>query len=331
MANNVTQAFNEFLANAVRLDTGRSDTAKSSRDYLKGQILKFPDDKDFPEIHPDGVIDYGSFARKTKIRPLDDIDMMVIMHGQSGTYNEFYDKIEITVHPDARTLVSLCNANSVILNSRKVIEKFKASLGNITVYGKADIKRNMEAATLKLDSYEWIFDIVPCFLTTADATGKSFYLIPDGNGNWKKSDPRFDKERMRSTNALQNVSVLDMIRLFKYWTGRATMPTIKSYFLENLILNYYNSGVTSSTYVDYEIPNVLAYIYNNIHNALNDPKGFQGDINHLTWDEREKIKNKAAKDYHIAKAAIEFETNKNMRESINKWREIFGESFPQYA
>lgn len=331
MANNVTQAFNEFLANAVRLDTGRSDTAKSSRDYLKGQILKFPDDKDFPEIHPDGVIDYGSFARKTKIRPLDDIDMMVIMHGQSGTYNEFYDKIEITVHPDARTLVSLCNANSVILNSRKVIEKFKASLGNITVYGKADIKRNMEAATLKLNSYEWIFDIVPCFLTTADAAGKSFYLIPDGNGNWKKSDPWFDKERMQSTNALQNVSVLDMIRLFKYWTGRATMPTIKSYFLENLILNYYNSGVTSFTYVDYEIPNVLAYIYNNIHNALNDPKGFQGDINHLTWDEREKIKNKAAKDYHIAKAAIGFETNKNMRESINKWREIFGESFPQYA
>nr|WP_294896250.1 hypothetical protein [uncultured Pedobacter sp.] len=331
MANNVTQALNEFLANTVRLDTGRSDTAKSSRDYLKGQILKFPDDDDFPKLHPDGVLDYGSFSRKTKIRPLDDIDMMVILHGQSGTFNELYDNIEITVHPDAKTLVNLCDANSAILNSRKVIEKFKASLGNITVYGKADINRNMEAATLKLDSYEWIFDIVPCFLTTADASGKSFYLIPDGSGNWKKSDPRFDKERMRRTNAMQNISVLDIIRLFKYWTGRATMPTIKSYFLENLILNYYNSGVTSSTYAPNEIPNVLAYIYHNIHNALSDPKGFQGDINHLTWDEREKIKNKAAKDYHIAKAALEFETNNNMRESINKWREIFGDSFPQYT
>ncbi|WEK18674.1 MAG: hypothetical protein P0Y49_17955 [Candidatus Pedobacter colombiensis] len=330
MAKNVTQAFNDFLTNTVRLDTDRSDLAKSSKNYLQGQILNFPDDDTFPKLHADGVIDYGSFSRKTKIRPLDDIDMMIIMHGQSGTYKELYGRIEISVHPDAKTLVNLCNADTYILNSRKVIEKFKTSLGNISKYGNADIKRNMEAATLKLTSYEWIFDIVPCFISTPDDTGKNFYLIPDGSGNWKKSDPRFDKLRLTTTNGSQLVSVIDIIRIFKYWTGRATMPTIKSYYLENLILNYYRSGATSEVYVENEIPKVLAYIYHNIHNSLNDPKGYQGDINHLTFDEREKIKNKAASDYHIAIAARELEKDNKMEASINKWREIFGDYFPKY-
>lgn len=40
---------------------------------------------------------------------------------------------------------------------------------------------------------------------------------------------------------------------------------------------------------------------------VDDPKGIQGNINSFTYDERTKIMNKTVIDYHVAKAAREFE------------------------
>ena len=62
----------------------------------------------------------------------------------------------------------------------------------------------------------------------------------------------------------------------------------------------------------------------------NDPKNIQGNINKLTYDEKTKIKNKAYSDYYKAMEARQLEQDKDMKGSINKWREIFGDSFPKY-
>jgi len=330
MATSVNAAFDIFLRDFVRVNPTRSDIAKASKTALVNEIGRFPNDGMFPTLHNELSIDYGSFSRKTKISPLDDIDLMIIMHGQNGYYTIYADRIEITVNANATGLTGLCNDYTYILNSKKVNNKFKDYLSKVSKYEKADIKRNLEAVTLNLVSYEWVYDIVSCFVTTPDASGKSFYLIPDGQGNWKKTDPRIDKERTISVNQAQTISVLDVIRIIKYWTKRPTMPTMKSYFLENLILNYYGTVDKSQEYIDIEIPNIFAHIYHNIHLALNDPKGFQGDINLLSSDERNKIKDKVAIDYHKAIEAKQLETDGKMKESIEKWGEIFGDQFPTY-
>ncbi len=51
---------------------------------------KFP--VSFPAIH----IAFGSFARRTKIRPLDDIDLMFGLTGQGATYTILSDRITVT-------------------------------------------------------------------------------------------------------------------------------------------------------------------------------------------------------------------------------------------
>ncbi len=307
MATTVIQAFNEFLKDIVNLDSDISKTARSSRDWLLGQISNFNDkDNTFPQLYSDINIHFGSFARKTKIRELDDIDLMVGLTGQGSTYAEYTDKIEITVADDAKELLNLCHDNTNKLNSKKVINKFVSACSNIPQYSNADIKRNQEAATLQLSSYTWNFDIVPCFMTTANSYGVSYYLIPDGN-------------------------VLQVIRVMKYWNRRPTMPTMSSYLLETMILNYYEAKTTTaSQYVDIELPDVIAYIHNNIMYDVSDPKNIQGNINQLTYDEKTKIKNKANSDYYKAVDARQLEQDKDMKGSINKWREIFGDFFPKY-
>lgn len=333
MATTVNNAFDLFMKEMVRLDTERNDIAKRSKNNLVTEIAKFPNDGKFLDFYPDYMsIDYGSFSRKTKIRPLDDIDLMIVLHAQ-GSWREVIDSgYRIRVKPEAIKQMALCNQGTDVLNSIRVINKFKEYLANVPSYKQAEIKRNQEAVTLELNSYEWVYDIVPCFQTSPDNLGKTYFLIPDGNGNWKPTDPRIDKDRTTEINGKQQISVHDIIRIMKYWTKRRTAATMGSYFLECMVLNYYNTAsVNSSKYIDMELPNLFAYVYHQINNSLYDPKGFQGDLNGLTLTERNSIQERASLDYHRSKEARDLETNGKQKESIEKWGEIFGPEFPTYT
>lgn len=334
MATSVTSAFNEFQKDCVNLATADTQRAISSRDWLVDQIHVFPSrDTDFPALYTEKDIFFGSFARKTKKRPLDDIDIMICFHAQGSNYSESSNSIEINVSDSAASLKKLCHDNTNILNSRKVINKFVSLLSKVPQYEKAEIKRNQEAATVKLASYEWNFDIVPCFHTVEDYLGRTYYLIPDGNGDWKKTDPRKDRDRVRSTNTCHNGNVLNAIRILKYWNKRPIMPSMNSYLIENMILDFYDSVFTStaSKYVDLEIPKLFLHIRNNVYGVVNDPKGIQGNINNLSEEEKSKIWNRANSDYYKATEARRLESEGNHRDSINKWIEIFGENFPDYG
>ncbi|OOM68859.1 hypothetical protein CLOBL_52970 [Clostridium sp. BL-8] len=136
---------------------------------------------------------------------------MICLHGQGSTYYEHSARIEITVPDSATNLKKLCNDDTNILNSRKVIKKFIVNLKNIEQYRKAEIHLNKQAATLNLIFYDW-----------------------------------------------------------------NTRPTMQSYLLENMILDYYNTTTSCSEFVDIEIPNVLSHISSAVYNPVNDPKGIQG-------------------------------------------------------
>lgn len=332
MAKTVNAAFDEFMRDFVNLDAERTKKARSSRDWLVDQIIGFPaKDSDFPATYDEKNIFFGSFARRTKKRPLDDIDMMIALKAQGCTYLEYTDRIEITAPDTSTQFKKLCNDNTSILNSKKLINLFVKNLKNVAQYENADIKRNQEAATLKLLSYEWNFDVVPCFFTSEDALGRTYYIIPDGNGNWKKTDPRLDRDRTSNTNISKNGRVLGVIRATKYWNKRATMPSMSSYLIENMILDYYESNYSeTSQYVDVELVNIFGDIKSRVYNTVNDPKNIQGNINTLTWDEKTKISSRASSDYEKAKEARKLEDEGKQEESINKWKEIFGNEFPKY-
>jgi hypothetical protein len=74
-------AFDAFREDTVDLNAHQSDQARSSRNYLFTQIKSLnTNDRNFPRVST--FIPYGSFARKTKIWPLDDIDMLIVLDGR---------------------------------------------------------------------------------------------------------------------------------------------------------------------------------------------------------------------------------------------------------
>jgi hypothetical protein len=321
------------MKDKVNLDPEDTKSARASRDWLIAKIHEFPSkDSSFPVLYQEKDIFFGSFARKTKKRALDDVDIMICLNGQGGSYFEYSDHIDIIVPDTASTLKTLCYDGSNKLNSRKVINKFISMLDKIPQYKNSEMKRNQEAAVLNLTSYAWSFDIVPCFITNGDSFKRTYYLIPDGNGNWKKTDPRLDRERVTRINQDHDGNVLNVIRIMKYWNKRQTMPSMPSYLIENMILDYYSSkSGKASNFVDLEIPNILSYINTNIHSVVNDPKGIQGDINSLSQEDRNKIQNRSYDDYYRAIKAREFENKTDYKSSIKEWKQIFGEDFPSYG
>lgn len=332
MAKTVIEAFNKFMIDTVNLDPDQTKKARGSREWLVGQIETFPDsDTKFPRIYSEKNIFYGSFSRRTKKRPLDDIDIMICMKADGCTYNELTDKIELTVPETATRFKDFVNDGTSILNSRKVINAFITKLTGVPQYKKAEIKRNLEAAILNLESYDWVFDIVPCFFTTEDDFKRTYYIIPDGNGNWKKTDPRIDSDRLSRLNTAHEGNLLNVIRAIKYWNTRPTMPTMGSYLLENMMLDYYEEQTTvASKYFDIEIVKVLLEIHRRVSNPVNDPKGIQGNLNNLSFEDRKKIKDRAYQDYSKAFEARQLEIAKNDEDSIGKWIEVFGDKFPKY-
>ncbi|MDF4613050.1 hypothetical protein P3434_18440 [Vibrio parahaemolyticus] len=85
MPTTVNSAFNQFMADNVNIDSKKTTTARSSRDYLKGQVKGLTD---FFPLYSDKDINFGSFARRTKIRPLDDIDMIFTLSANGYTWEE---------------------------------------------------------------------------------------------------------------------------------------------------------------------------------------------------------------------------------------------------
>lgn len=324
MASTVNTAFAEFLKTSVRLDPDQTAKARSSRDNLITTINKFSEDADFFTLHDIGHLKFGSFARKTKIRPLDDIDLMICLSAEGRTYSHYGNTYYVHGLEKDSGLFSEGSSN---LNSTKTINRFIKKLGSVNDYSKAEMHKNQEAATLKLKSYDWTFDIVPCWHMDIDK-----YLIPDGSGNWKVTDPRIDNKRTTDINQQHKGNLLDVIRIMKYWNYHSNSYTIGSYLLECMILSVYENKPEKENYwIDLEFMGLLYELSYKIRSSVNDPKGIQGDLNYFSSDTRIKISTALSSAYKLACDARQSEADGDQKAAIEKWGKVFGYAFPDYS
>lgn len=331
MAITVNQAFEEFLKNTVNLDKNVSSDAKNNRAELIATLDL--DDTNFFKTYNDINYFFGSFSRKTKCRPLDDLDIMFGLSAEGATYDS-YSWNNISIKPsDDSAAQQECKDSSGELDSNKVLGKVKKKLKEICDLRVNDVVKNGEAITVNYKAKKWSFDIVPCFFTKPEADGRTYYLIPNGNGKWKKTDPRIDNERVKRLVEKKGTIILDAIRLFKYWNKRAKVVTLEGYVAESLLLDYYESSYDDcSKYVDIEFIRLLSYVKDKITSDIYDPKNIQGNINNLSYWERQSVKQKVENIYNKSIDANDAEMKEhNHCKALNIWGDIFGGEFPTHG
>lgn len=315
-----------FIKEHISLDADVTKKARKSRDFLYEQLKALPDQaENFPRLYPKKEIyNYGSFSRKTKIRPLDDIDFMLIFAADGATYRTMDNTIKISVPNSASNLYKLLDDNGY-LSSRRVANKIKNNISKVAQYQKAEVRSSQEAVILNLNSYDWSFDIIPTFMTSKEDDGRSYYLIPDGNGHWKKTDPRIDQKRVTDTNKATEFNVLEFIRIIKFWNKIQNIK-ISSYLMENIVLTYFENRFISSN-KEYQLMSFFKHLKKAIWQAVNDPKGIQGDLNDLEFSKKQSIEEKAAVCEEAARKAIEYERENAYKDADKQWRIIFGDEY----
>lgn len=320
-----------FRAELVDLDAEQVKQARRSRDYLIGQIENIAsNDATFPRLYG-GYKPFGSFARSTKIRPLNDIDLLLPLNGKGTEAHHHQDYTYWLRLTTSTPSLSPYLDEFGYLNSTKILNKFKSSLLLTQNYKNTPIVRNFEAVVLNLKSYDWSFDIVPAFPIGDGAGGVDYYLMPDGKGEWKRTDPRRDDTAVTEANKRHNKLLLPIIRLIKYWnTYTHASPKIMQYYLETMIINgmKYEPTVPS-------IREGVAVSFSRLAAqaiaTCADPKGLGPNLSDSeSWDTRWKVSQAATEKAKYAEYALMYEREGNHAKAIYWWGQVFP-NFPPYG
>jgi len=341
-AKSVSQCFEDLLVDSINIPDGIRTTASTSQQNLR-KFLQDECERDsgFPPVLKKVDCDFlgGSFARHTKTRPLDDIDIYLPLDGASLFYYEQGTVLPYKVLSDDLALNPLLTgrwANGPWVSSSKVVEGFAAVLKRR--FPQTKIRPNGQAVTVQMTqgssttSEGLGYDVVPCFSLNPYQEGElGFYLIPDGNGRWIRTNPRYDAAIADLLQNEHNRLFRKVVKVLKYWNVEEFGAKLGSYFMELAIARafFWDKGIKREPVSSLSFGVALAFW------ALQQAV-IQGE--QLPWLSgappvrpgvlllSDRILLNSATD--LACAAWEEEKSARMTSAVTKWKRVFGSKFP---
>jgi len=238
---------NDLLERRVNLSSGIRSTASDSHNHLR-EFLSAESSRDagFPRVLSKAGSDFlgGSFARHTKIWPLDDIDIYVPLDGGSLFYFDMQtgQRLPYTVQSDGGLFRNpLCSDRWMdwgYISSIKLISEFRRVLARRYSTGTR-VRKDGTCVSIQMAQGESRnadglgYDVVPCFCLRPDAPNElEFYLIPDGAGGWARTNPKLDNDLCGILHAFHNRTYRKVVKLAKYWNTAQLDSAFSSYYIE---------------------------------------------------------------------------------------------------
>jgi hypothetical protein len=242
----------------------------------------------------------GSYGRNTAIQGFSDLDMVFeLPSALYGQYNAYTN-----------------NGQSALLQA------VKASI--CKTYSTTSIKADGQVIFISFDD-GITFEIVPVFMNTSNS-----YTFPDANsgGSWKTTNPRAEIEAIRTRNTTCNNNLVPLCRMMRAWKGKWQVPiggllidTLAYQFIEN-----YEHRDKSYIYYDYMCRDFFKWMseQSETQEWWRSPGAGQ-----YVWG-KGLFQYKAKRCYNLSLEAINYETATPKKEwsAKQKWREIFGSTFP---
>lgn len=241
--------FEDLLNREVNITLTQIRQGSTSHNYVR-EILANKSDRDtrFPWLVPGDFLS-GSYARGTKVYPLDDIDVMVVLDGTGlqAIHRGQVLNAEVRGSGAQGSPISLYFGVNGLLSSRIVIELFIDALRQS--HPESKISKNGQAVNVWLESYGLGIDIVPCFHIIPTDGSQDFYYIPAGSHSdeWIITNPQLDQKIGDQLNEFHNKKLKPVIKLLKYWNQQFNSDLLRSYHLETIIWHIFGdkSPITS--------------------------------------------------------------------------------------
>ena len=243
----------------------------------------------------------GSYGRNTAIHGTSDVDM--IFQLPYSVYKQYDDYNG--------------NGQSALLQAVRTSVKKTYSGTNIGAAGQVILVPFGDGIT---------FELVPGFDTKDDS-----YTYPDSNdgGSWKTTNPKPEIEEIRTRNSTCNNNLVPLCRMMRSWKEKWNVP-LGGLLIDTLAYQFiidWTYRDKSYLYYDYMSRDFFAYMAD--QSADQDYWKAPGS-GQWVYGGKGQFQYKAKRCYNIALQAIKHETSDPKQElsAKQKWREIFGASFP---
>ena len=243
----------------------------------------------------------GSYGRNTAIHGTSDVDMIFEL---PWSLYEQYDSYS-------------SNGQSALLQAvRNSVKKTYPST-DIGADGQVIIIPFRDGIT---------FELVPGFLNTDNS-----YTYPDSNGggSWKRTNPRPEIEAIRMRNSTCNDNLIPLCRMMRAWKRKWVVP-IGGLLIDTLAYQFIiNWSYRDESYLYYDF--MCRDFFAHMADQSTDQEYWTAPgSGQRVYGGKGQFQYKAKRCYNIALQAIEHETATPKEEwsAKQKWREIFGTSFP---
>ncbi len=275
----------------IKLTSSQEETVRNRRQTAHNYLASHFDSTSTMPLLRTTLI--GSAQRDTIIRPLDDIDILAVFENKEHIFETYRN-----------------DSFAFINRVRNALNQYEVQL----------VGTRGQAVRLFYQNRPHV-DIAPVFKWSTGGYG-----LPDGSGGWITTDPDFHLQWINTKNQELNYRLNPIIRMIKRWNN--TYETkLKSFHLEMMVANTFTSLGNDSR-------EALEMFFDSAPSLMRtiDPSGRGGDLSvYLTATNRQLITNRFNRYKNKCAEANRLEINGNHRDSIEKWREIFGNDFPTYG
>ena len=243
----------------------------------------------------------GSYGRNTAIHGTSDVDM--IFRLPDSVYHQYNGY--------------LGNGQSALLQAVRASVK--------KTYPATEIGADGQVVVVSFGD-DIRFDLVPAF-TNTDVS----FTYPDSNhgGSWKKTNPKPEIEAIRNRNDVCNGNLIRLCRMMRAWKAKMTV-SIGGLLIDTLAYQFIGSWEYSNKsffYYDYMCRDFFEFmaIQDKTQEYWKAPGSGQ-----WVYGPKGQFQYKAKRGYNLACEAIKHEIASPKQEwsAKQKWREIFGTSFP---
>ncbi|HEY0132970.1 MAG TPA: CBASS oligonucleotide cyclase [Nannocystis sp.] len=279
----IAQAFETFLPR-LELTTAERDNASNQHIYLREQLQQ-------KMAVQDNFLS-GSYARHTAVRPLNDIDVFLVLKPTG-------------------TLSSATPPDQVLTEVKRVLE---------TIYSGKTARTQARSVNIEFSGTGIAYDVVPAFSSDDDT-----YTIPDAEASrWIRTNPRIHAAMSTEANERAGKKLKPLLKAVKQANQRRANPA-RSFHLEVLaweVLDY-----DPGSYID-GLVTLLEGIAARVQRPCPDPARLGGDIRPssprcqeaASWFGEMAV---------LAREARKLAVDGRTGEAHARLREVLGEAWPE--